>query len=105
MGNANVLEQAIAKAEQHGVDTTRARARLEELAGAIPGVPKPTGEPTADDRELMEWAKANPGATKVDRGDDQITDVGAYALAHQPGVDRVRIAATSRPRPAAWDSR
>ena len=31
MGKTAVLEQAIAKAQQHGVDTTRARTRLAEL--------------------------------------------------------------------------
>ena len=34
MGNASVLEQAIAKAEQHGVDTTSARTRLTQLTEA-----------------------------------------------------------------------
>ena len=42
---------------------------------------EPTAEPTADDRELMEWARQNPDATEVRREGKQITDVGAQALA------------------------
>ena len=56
---------------------------------------------------LVPVAPKNNATTASASGEDAIdyVAVGAYALAHQPGVDRVRIAATSRPRPAAWDSR
>ena len=49
----------------------------------------------------------NNSLTTSASGEDAVdyVAVGAYALAHQPGVDRVRTAAIPRPRPAAWDSR
>ena len=64
-------------------------------AGAAALPPKPTGEPSATDRKMIEWAKATPQAIRTgfqfdvgynfDVGNDVsragVTDVGAYALA------------------------
>ena len=56
---------------------------------------------------LVPLAPNNSLTTTSASGEDAVdyVAVGAYALAHQPGVDRVRIAAIPRPRPASWDSR
>ena len=57
--------------------------------------PAPAAEPTADDRELMEWARQNPDATEVRREGKQITDVGAQAV---PGA-RCRVPQLDRDWP------
>ena len=56
---------------------------------------KPRGRPTKDDQKLARWAKANREATEVNVKGQDITDVGAHALASScPNLTEIDLANT-----------
>ena len=56
---------------------------------------KPRGRPTKDDQKLARWADANRGATEANANGQDITDVGAHALASTcPNLSKIDLANT-----------